>query len=151
MPENKPHIGGEEIKQDSGAIPIEGLPSNKTLFVTKLNNQEGDVTPIKATSLKEVFEKFQPDQEVSISKQDGGEESINLQFRKMDDFIPKNIMAQSQTLTEASMDREILDDLGKQLNKNAALKKLMADPAKKKLFLELIEKNLELLGGSTTS
>jgi type VI secretion system ImpB/VipA family protein len=151
MPENKPHIGGEEIKQDSGAIPIEGLPSNKTLFVTKLNNQEGDVTPIKATSLKEVFEKFQPDQEVSITKQDGGEESINLQFRKMDDFNPKNIMAQSQTLTEASMDREILDDLGKQLNKNAALKKLMADSAKKKLFLELIEKNLELLGGSTTS
>jgi type VI secretion system ImpB/VipA family protein len=151
MPENKPHIGGEEIKQDSGAIPIEGLPSNKTLFVTKLNNQEGDVTPIKATSLKEVFEKFQPDQEVSITKQDGAEESINLQFRKMDDFSPKNIMAQSQTLTEAGMDREILDDLAKQLNKNAALKKLMADPAKKKLFLELIEKNLELLGGSTTS
>jgi len=28
------------------------------------------------------------------------------------------------------------------------LKKLLADPAKKKLFLELIEKNLELLGGS---
>lgn len=151
MPENKPHVGAEEIKQDSGAIPIEGLPSNKTLFVTKLNNQEGDVTPIKATSLKEVFEKFQPEQEVSIAKQDGSEETINLQFRKMDDFNANNIMAQSQTLTEAGMDREILDDLSKQLNKNAALKKLMADPAKKKLFLELIEKNLELLGGSTTS
>lgn len=151
MPENKPHVGAEEIKQDSGAIPIEGLPSNKTLFVTKLNNQEGDVTPIKATSLKEVFEKFQPEQEVAITKQDGSEETINLQFRKMDDFNPNNIMAQSQTLTEAGMDREILDDLAKQLNKNAALKKLMADPAKKKLFLELIEKNLELLGGSSTS
>ena len=24
MPQNKPHIGGEEVKQDSGAIPIEG-------------------------------------------------------------------------------------------------------------------------------
>lgn len=151
MPENKPHVGAEEIKQDSGAIPIEGLPSNKTLFVTKLNNQEGDATPIKATSLKEVFEKFQPEQEVNITKQDGSEETINLQFRKMDDFNPNNIMAQSQTLTEAAMDREILDDLAKQLNKNAALKKLMADPAKKKLFLELLEKNLELLGGSATS
>lgn len=151
MPENKPHVGAEEIKQDSGAIPIEGLPSNKTLFVTKLNNQEGDATPIKATSLKEVFEKFQPEQEVNITKQDGSEESINLQFRKMEDFNPNNIMAQSQTLTESAMDREILDDLAKQLNKNAALKKLMADPAKKKLFLELLEKNLELLGGSTTS
>ncbi len=151
MPENKPHVGAEEIKQDSGAIPIEGLPSNKTLFVTKLNNQEADPTPIKATSLKEVFEKFQPEQEVTITKQDGSEESINLKFRKMDDFNPNNIMAQSQTLTESAMDREILDDLAKQLNKNAALKKLMADPAKKKLFLELLEKNLELLGGSTTS
>lgn len=151
MPENKPHVGAEEIKQDSGAIPIEGLPSNKTLFVTKLNNQEGDATPVKATSLKEVFEKFQPEQEVNITKQDGSEETINLQFRKMDDFNPNNIMAQSQTLTEAAMDREILDDLAKQLNKNAALKKLMADPAKKKLFLELLEKNLELLGGSATS
>jgi type VI secretion system ImpB/VipA family protein len=151
MPENKPHVGAEEIKQDSGAIPIEGLPSNKTLFVTKLNNQEGDATPIKASSLKEVFEKFQPEQEVNITKQDGSEESINLQFRKMEDFNPNNIMAQSQTLTDLAMDREILDDLAKQLNKNAALKKLMADPAKKKLFLELLEKNLELLGGSTTS
>ncbi|NLI15104.1 MAG: hypothetical protein GX409_02335 [candidate division Zixibacteria bacterium] len=151
MPENKPHVGAEEIKQDSGAIPIEGLPSNKTLFVTKLNNQESDATPIKAGSLKEVFEKFQPEQEVTITKQDGAEETINLKFRKMDDFNPNNIIAQSQTLTEASMDREILDDLAKQLNKNAALKKLLADPAKKKLFLELLEKNLELLGGGITS
>jgi len=149
MPENKPHVGAEEIKQDSGAIPIEGLPSNKTLFVTKLNNQEGEATPIKATSLKEVFEKFQPDQEVSITKPDGAEESVTLKFRKMDDFNSKNILAQSQTLTEADMDREILDDLAKQLNKNAALKKLLADPAKKKLLLELLEKNIELLGGST--
>ena len=151
MPENKPHVGAEEIKQDSGAIPIEGLPSNKTLFVTKLNNQESDATPIKAGSLKEVFEKFQPEQEVTITKHDGAEETINLKFRKMDDFNPNNIIAQSQTLTEASMDREILDDLAKQLNKNAALKKLLADPAKKKLFLELLEKNLELLGGGITS
>ena len=66
----------------------------------------------------------------------------------MEDFSPKNIIAQSETLTQTSMDKEILDDLAKQLNKNSALKKVLADPNKKKLFLELIEKNLELLGAS---
>ena len=69
----------------------------------------------------------------------------------MDDFSPKNVMAQSETLTQANIDKEVLDDLAKQLNKNTALKKLLADPNKKKLFLELIEKNLELLGGSLES
>lgn len=151
MPQNKPHVGAEEIKQDSGAIPVGGLPSNKTLFVTKLNNEEGDVTPQRCRSLKEVFETFKPEQEVSIATREGSEETINLQFRKMDDFSPKNVMAQSETLTQANIDKEVLDDLAKQLNKNTALKKLLADPNKKKLFLELIEKNLELLGGSLES
>jgi len=148
MPQNKPHIGGEEVKQDSGAIPIEGLPSNKTLYVAKLNNEGGDVTPQKCKNLKEVFKTFNPSQEVSITDREGTEESIELKFNAMEDFSPKSVMAQSETLAQASNEKEILDDLAKQLNKNTALKKLMADPAKKKLFLELIEKNLELLGGS---
>jgi type VI secretion system ImpB/VipA family protein len=148
MPQNKPHIGGEEVKQDSGAIPLEGLPTNKTLYVTKLNNDDSDVTPQKCKNLKEVFRKFNPGQEVSITNRDGSEETIELKFNSMEDFSPKNVMAQSETLTQASNEKEILDDLAKQLNKNSALKKLLADPAKKKLFLELIEKNLELLGGS---
>jgi predicted component of type VI protein secretion system len=151
MPQNKPHVGAEEIKQDTGAIPIEGLPTNKTLYVSKLNNEEGEVTPQKCKNLKGVFETFKPEQEVSVATRDGSEETVNLQFRKMEDFNAKNIMAQSQTLTEASMDKDILDDLAKQLNKNTALKKLLANPEKKKLFLELIEKNLELLGGSLES
>ena len=148
MPQNRPHIGGEEVKQDSGAIPIEGLPSNKTLYVTKLNNEGSDVTPQKCKNLKEVFAKFNPSQEVSISTRDGSEETVELKFNGMDDFNPKKILAQSESLSQASNEKEILDDLAKQLNKNTALKKLLADPAKKKLFLELIEKNLELLGGS---
>ena len=151
MPQNKPHIGGEEVKQDSGAIPLEGLPTNKTLYVTKLNNDDSDVTPQKCKNLKEVFSKFNPGQEVSITNRDGSEETIELKFNGMEDFSPKNVMAQSETLTQASNEKEILDDLAKQLNKNSALKKLLADPTKKKLFLELIEKNLELLGGSLDS
>jgi hypothetical protein len=148
MPQNKPHVGAEEIKQDSGAIPIEGLPTNKTLYVSKLNNEGGEVTPKKCKNLKDVFETFKPEQEVGITTRDGSEETVGLQFTKMDDFNAKNIMAQSTTLTEANMDKDVLDDLAKQLNKNTALKKLLADPKKKKIFLELIEKNLELLGGS---
>jgi len=148
MPQNKPHVGAEEIKQDSGAIPLEGLPTHKTLFVTKLSNEDTEVTPVKCRNLKEVFEQFKPEQEVSLTKPDGTDETINLRFTKMEDFAPGNIMAQSKTLTQANMDRDILDDLSKQLGKNMALKKLLADPAKKKLFLELIEKNLELLGGA---
>ena len=149
MPQNKPHIGGEEVKQDSGAIPIEGLPSNKTLYVTKLNNEGSDVTPQKCKNLKEVFKTYNPSQEVSITNREGGEETVELKFTAMEDFAPKNVMAQSETLTQSNNEKEVLDDLSKQLNKNAALKKLLADPEKKKLFLELIEKNLELLGGST--
>ncbi|UCE67677.1 MAG: type VI secretion system contractile sheath small subunit [Candidatus Zixiibacteriota bacterium] len=148
MPQNKPHIGGEEVKQDSGAIPIEGLPSNKTLYVAKLNNEGPDVTPRKCKNLKEVFKGYNPTQEVSITNREGGEETIELKFNAMEDFNPKNVMVQSETITRANNEKEVLDDLAKQLNKNTALKKLLADPAKKKLFLELMEKNLELLGGS---
>jgi hypothetical protein len=86
MPQNKPHIGGEEVKQDSGAIPIEGLPSNKTLYVSKLNNEEGDVTPQKCKNLKEVFKTFNPAQEVSITNREGGEETVELKFSAMEDF-----------------------------------------------------------------
>ena len=148
MPQNKKHVGAEEIKQDTGAIPIEGLPTNKTLYVTVLNNEEGEATPQKCRNLKEVFETFKPEQEISITGRDESEETVNLEFKKMEDFNPKNILAQSGTLAQSNMDKEVLDDIAKQLNKNIALKRLLGDPNKKKLFLELIEKNLELLGSS---
>ena len=50
----------EKIKKDD-SIPVELLPSNKLLYCARLNNdEEADVTPVKCTNLKDVFEKFRP-------------------------------------------------------------------------------------------
>lgn len=136
----------EKIARDD-SVPVELLPSNKTLYVTKLNNdEEGDVTPTRCNNLKEVFEKFQPSFDVEMESVDGEQVNADFQIRAMKDFTSKELIDKDEYLSKIYYGKEILADLEKQLKKNKGLQKTLANPETKEALLKVAKYYINLLG-----
>ncbi len=136
----------EKIKRDD-SIPVELLPSNKILYAARLNSdEEADVTPVKCTNMKEVFEKFRPSFSVEMESTEGEQVNGEFEIRAMKDFSSKELVEKNDHLQKIYYGKEILNDLEKQLKKNNPLKKTLADKEKKEALLKLARYYIDLLG-----
>jgi predicted component of type VI protein secretion system len=142
-----PHIGTTEYKDKSDSIPLDLLPSNKMVYLTKLNSQEEQEPELtKCKSLKEVFAHYRPSQEVTVNKQDGSEETVDLAFDSMRDFGSLEIINRIDYLREKYNEVEILRNLQNLLEKpNSKLKKMLSDDAKKQEFLQVVKAYIDQL------
>jgi len=135
----------ERVKKDD-SIPVELLPSNKLLYVTKLNNdEEPDVAPVKCSNLKEVFEKFRPSFSASLETTEGEPVNAEFELRAMKDFTSKELIEKNDYLQKTYYSKEMVVDLDKQLKKNNALKKTLADKEKKEALLKAAKYYIDLL------
>ncbi len=139
-------LGARErlVKDDS--IPVELLPSNKTLYLAKLNNDEdADPSPVECNNLKQVFEKFRPSFEAELESTEG--EPVNAEFtiKAMKDFTSKELIEQNDYLQKTYYSKEILADLDKQLKKNKPLQKTLQDKEKKEALLKVAKYYVDLL------
>ncbi len=97
----------ERIKKDD-SIPVELLPSNKLLYLAKLNNDEdADVTPAKCVNLKEVFEKFRSTERfVMIGL------SLDYEIEDTEKFIKDNGLKWSNCFLGTMPDETVAKDYG---------------------------------------
>lgn len=135
----------EKVKRDD-SLPVELLPSNKTLYVTKLNSDDSpDVTPVRCNNIKEVFQKFQPGFSVELESTEGEQVNADFEIRAMKDFTPKELIEKNDLLQQVYYGKEILNDLEKQLKKSNALKKTLEDKEKKEALLKVARYYIDLL------
>ena len=135
----------ERVKKDD-SIPVELLPSNKIMYVAKLNNDEdADVTPVKCNNAKEVFEKFRPSFSAELENTEGEQVNANFEVKSMKDFTSKEIIEKNDLLRETYYSKEMLADLDKQLKKNNALKKTLKEKEKKEALLKVANYYIDLL------
>jgi predicted component of type VI protein secretion system len=135
----------ERIKKDD-SIPVELLPSNKMLYLAKLNDDEdADVTPTKCTNLKEVFEKFRPSFSAELESAEGEPVNADFTIKGMKDFTSKELIEQNEFLQNTYYSKEMMDDLDKQLKKNNALKKTLSDKEKKEALMKAAMYYIDLL------
>ena len=135
----------ERVKKDD-SIPVELLPSNKTLYAGRLNNDDDpDPTPKECNNLKQVFEKFQPSFSAELETTEGEPAMADFQIRAMKDFTPKELIEQNEYLQKTYYSKEMMADLDKQLKKNNALKKTLQDPEKKQALLRVAQYYVDLL------
>jgi len=133
-----------EVKDDS--IPVELLPSNKLLYIAKLNNDEdAEADPVRCSNLKEVFEKFRPSFECELESTEGEPVNANFEIKQMKDFKSKELIENNDYLSETYYSKEILADLDKQLKKNNTLKKTLSDEEKKDALIKAMRYYIELL------
>jgi predicted component of type VI protein secretion system len=142
-----PHIGTTEYKEKSDSIPVDLLPSNKMVYLTKLNSrEETEPEMTRCKNLKEVFATFRPTSEVTVQKQDGSEESVELEFNAMKDFGSMEIIQKNEYLQSKYNEVEILRNLKNLLDKpNSKLKKDLASPEKKAEFLRVLKSYVDQL------
>jgi predicted component of type VI protein secretion system len=135
----------EKIARDD-SLPVELLPSNKTLYAAKLNNEEdADVTPTRCSNLKEVFDKFRPGFSVEVESPEGEPVNADFEIRAMKDFTSKELIEKNDFLQQIYYGKEILNDLETQLKKNNALKKTLSDKEKKEALLRVARYYIDLL------
>jgi len=135
----------ERVKKDD-SIPVELLPSNKLLYVAKLNSDESpDPEPVRCNNLKEVFEKFRPSFRCELESPDGQSIEAEFQIKAMKDFTPKELIEKNDHLSTTYYSKEILADLDKQLKKNNPLKKTISDKDKKEALLKAAKYYIDLL------
>ena len=135
----------ERVKKDD-SIPVELLPSNKLLYLAKLNNnEEADVAPVRCNNLKEVFEKFRPSFSAEMESTEGEPVNADFQIKAMKDFTSKELIEKNDYLQKTYYSKEMIADLDKQLKKNNALKKTLADKEKKKALLKAAKYYIDLL------
>jgi|WetSurMetagenome_2_1015567.scaffolds.fasta_scaffold151374_2 predicted component of type VI protein secretion system len=142
-----PHIGTTEYKEKSDSIPVDLLPSNKMVYLTKLNSrEETEPEMTRCKNLKEVFATFRPTSEVTVQKQDGSEESVELEFNAMKDFGSMEIIQKNEYLQSKYNEVEILRNLKNLLDKpNSKLKKDLSSPEKKAQFLRVLKSYVDQL------
>ncbi len=139
-------LGATEKVARDDSIPVELLPSNKTLYAAKLNNDEdAEVAPVRCNNLKEVFEKFRPNFSVELESTEGEQVNADFEIRAMKDFTSKELIENDDYLSKVYYGKEILSDLEKQLKKNNALKKTLSDKEKKEALLKVAKYYIDLL------
>jgi predicted component of type VI protein secretion system len=139
-------LGAREREVKDESIPVELLPSNKLLYIAKLNNDEdAEPDPVRCNNLKEVFEKFRPSFECELESTEGEPVNANFEVRQMKDFKSKELIEKNDYLSETYYSKEILADLDKQLKKNNTLKKTLSDEEKKDALIKAMRYYIELL------
>jgi len=135
----------EKIKRDD-SIPVELLPSNKLMYCARLNNsEEAEVTPVRCSNLKEVFEKFRPSFSAELESVEGEQVNADFEIKAMKDFGSKELIDKNDHLQKVYYGKEILNDLEKQLKKNNALRKTVEEKEKKEALLKLAKYYIDLL------
>ena len=135
----------EKVKRDD-SLTVELLPSNKTLYAAKLNNdEEADVAPVRCSNLKEVFEKFRPGFEVPLETVEGEQVNAEFEIRSMKDYTSKELIEKNDYLQQVYYGKEILNDLETQLKKNKSLPKALADAETKEALLKVAKYYIDLL------
>ncbi|MFW0714699.1 hypothetical protein [Pedobacter sp. N23S346] len=133
-------IGGNERKIDTSEAFAE-IAHNKTLFVQKLTDNE-PIKPEKVEGLKtvkEVFEHYKPNVKVAFEKQDGSTVGETINFNDLSDFGVKNIISQSNYLTNVNIEREMSLNVIKQLKSNKTLKATLDDEETKSAFISALK------------
>jgi predicted component of type VI protein secretion system len=143
---NKFFLGARERKVKDDSIPVELLPSNRSLYVARLNNDEdAEAVPVECNNLKDVFEKFHPSFEAELETTTGESATAEFSVGSMKGFQSKQLIEQNDYLRRTYYRKEILNDLDKQLKKNAALKKVLQDEKAKAALLKVARYYVDLL------
>ena len=139
-------LGATERVQRDDSIPVELLPSNKLLYVARLNNDEDvDVTPTRCNNLKEVFEKFRPSFSAELESAEGEPVNAHFEIKAMKGFTSKELIEKNDHLQRTYYRKEMMADLDKQLKKNNPLKKTLQDKEKKEALMKVANYYINLL------
>jgi predicted component of type VI protein secretion system len=140
-------IGANQEKDTDLSKTIEMLRSNRTIMVMPLNENAGvDPELNQCQTIKDLFQAYKPEAEVSVRTEDGETEESRLQFKEIKDFSPDSVIRMTPQLQEMKTEIAVLQDLVKQVKQNATLRKALGKPEERKKLLEGLRVALDAIG-----
>lgn len=139
-------IGGNERKVETSEAIVD-ISFNKTLFVQKLTDNE-PLKPEKVEGLKtveDVFEHYKPNVNIEFEDQTGASVNETISFRNLSDFSVKNMVNQSDYLSNVNVEKELSSSVIKQLKSNKTLKTTLENEETKAAFLNVLKTFIEEL------
>ena len=133
-------IGGNEKKVDTSEA-FGDIAPNKTLFIQQLTDNE-PLRPEKVEGLKnveEVFQHYKPKVNVALEKVDGSNVNETFHFTNLGDFAPKRLVQQSNYLRKLNIQREMYQNIIKQLKTNKTLKTTLDNAETKQAFIDALK------------
>lgn len=112
------------------------FPQNRTLYADQFTdvapNTDEDREGFNATSMKDVFEHYQPSKEdVALETEEGGVVYENFEFKQIKDFDDEQLIAQSKQLSGNQAKIDAYNSVIRQLEKNKTLRNTLKDDASK--------------------
>lgn len=112
------------------------FPQNRTLYADQFTdvapNTDEDREGFNATSMKDVFEHYQPSKEdVALETEEGGVVYENFEFKQIKDFDDEQLIAQSKLLSGNQAKIDAYNSVIRQLEKNKTLRNMLKDDASK--------------------
>ena len=152
------------LEDEESSAGIEGLSQNKTMYVDQFTSdvnfdnrglaireveENGQKRGVYPRNLKETFDYFKPNVEVSFSG-DGGETTKEvLNFKEMKDFEISNgkgnLIGNSPFLSDLRSKKENCENVQKTIEKNARLRDILKDAEGRGELKVLLESLLEEL------
>jgi hypothetical protein len=139
-------IGGTEVKTDAYEA-FADIPQNRVLLAEKLTYDP----PVKPdiveglTSIDAVFEHYKPKVDMTFETDDGAMRRETLHFKGLADFGVKGIVAQSEYLSDVSMQQIQYQKIIKQLKTNKLLKQALANKETREHILQALQSLIQEL------
>ncbi len=133
-------IGGNEKKADTSEA-FGDISPNKTLFIQKLTDQE-PLKPEAVSGLKtveDVFAHYKPALNISLENKDGGAINEKIAFKNLGDFNVKSLIKQSKHLHKMNLEKDMYQNMIKQIKTNKTLKTTLNDQETKEAFLSALK------------
>jgi hypothetical protein len=120
--------GNVDPNANVGYEKIEALPPSRTMYVSAFNNNPEMEKVTGLETVQDVFEHFKPQIDAEFQNEEGAPVFETLSFRKMKDFSPEGMLAQSPFLKDLSEKEYNYDRFYKNLKNNRQLQKALNDP-----------------------
>jgi len=121
------------LDPDTQSSVIE-FPQNRTLYVDQFTDDgpysdEGRAGYKDATSMKDVFEHYQPQKDIKLSTEEGEDREETFVFKSIKDFEDNQLIAQSELMSKEQNDIDAFNAIIHHLEHNKTLQKALKDDA----------------------
>lgn len=109
------------------------FPQNRTLYADQFTDEgpysDEDRAAFKASSMKDVFEHYQPQKDIQLDTEEGEPKEEHFDFRSIKDFEDPQLIAQSELMSQEQGKIDAYDAIITHLGKNKTLQKAIKDDA----------------------
>ncbi len=140
MAENENNPGTTLVEKKTN-VSINNLADNKTIFITKLTDEE-QISPeinSKSSTMKDVFEHYKPF--VNLTFKDKNENPVEekINFENLGDFGKSGIIKKSNFLQQLELEKRDYQSLYNVIKSNKIFEKVLSNPESKDAYIAVLK------------